>query len=153
MQFLTRILTANPVLTLCVLSWIIAQVLKVVVQLVHFRRLELHYLLGSGGMPSSHSSVVCTCAVTVGLLTGWDSVAFALAVILALVVMYDAANVRREAGKQAKIINYIMENKREMRPDFYGKALKELLGHTPMQVLAGAVLGVVVALVGMNILI
>ncbi len=153
MQFLTWILTANPVLTLCVLSWIIAQVLKVVIQLVHFRQLELHYLLGSGGMPSSHSSVVCTCAVSVGLLTGWDSVAFALAVILALVVMYDAANVRREAGKQAKIINYIMENKREMRPDFYGKALKELLGHTPMQVLAGAVLGVVVALVGMNILI
>ncbi len=150
MRFVAQILTANPILTLCVLSWVVAQILKVIIQLVHFHKLELRYLLSSGGMPSSHSSVVCTCAVSVGLLTGWDSVAFALAVILALVVMYDAANVRREAGKQAKIINYIMENKREMRPDFYGKALKELLGHTPMQVLAGAVLGVIVALVGMN---
>ncbi|MCC8121679.1 MAG: divergent PAP2 family protein, partial [Oscillospiraceae bacterium] len=60
MRFLTQILTANPVLTLCGLSWVIAQVLMVIVQLVHFRQLELHYLLSSGGMPSSHSSVVCT---------------------------------------------------------------------------------------------
>lgn len=152
MSLFKQILTTNQILTLCVLSWMIAQILKVVIQLLRHRRLEWYYLLGSGGMPSSHSSVVCTCAVAVGLLTGWDSVVFALAVILALVVMYDAANIRKEAGEQAKILNYIMENKQEMRPDFYGKALKELLGHTPMQVLAGAALGVVVAVAGVELL-
>ncbi|MCD8004893.1 MAG: divergent PAP2 family protein [Oscillospiraceae bacterium] len=152
MNFFVQILTANLVLSLCVLSWMIAQILKVIIQFLRFRQLELRYLLSSGGMPSSHSSVVCTCAVSVGLLTGWDSVTFALAAILAFVVMYDAANVRREAGKQAKIINYIMENKQEMRPDFYGKALKELLGHTPLQVMAGGILGIAVAVAGVDLL-
>ncbi|MCD8376709.1 MAG: divergent PAP2 family protein [Oscillospiraceae bacterium] len=152
MNFFVQILTANLVLSLCALSWMIAQILKVIIQFLRFRQLELRYLLSSGGMPSSHSSVVCTCAASVGLLTGWDSVTFALAAILAFVVMYDAANVRREAGKQAKIINYIMENKQEMRPDFYGKALKELLGHTPLQVMAGGILGIAVAVAGVDLL-
>lgn len=151
MGMLQQILTANRVLTLCVLSWLIAQILKAVIQLLRRRRLEWRYLLSGGGMPSSHSSLVCTCAVSVGLREGWDSIAFALAAVLALVVMYDAANIRREAGKQAKIINYIMESNEEIRPDFYGKALKELLGHTPIQVLAGAALGVAVAAVGVDL--
>lgn len=152
MSLIKHLLTANQILTLCVLSWMTAQILKVIIQLLRLRRLEWHYLLSSGGMPSSHASMVCTCAVAVGLLTGWDSIAFALAVVLALVVMYDAANIRKEAGEQAKIINYIMESKEEMRPDFYGKALKELLGHTPLQVFAGAALGVAVAVIGVDFL-
>ncbi len=145
---IVHFLTGNLVLNLCICSWAIAQILKVLIYLVRKRRVDFHYLISSGGMPSSHSSVVCTCATSVGIIAGWSSIAFAIAAVMAIVVMYDAANVRKAAGEQAKILNYIMEHWKEMRPAFLSKELKELLGHTPLQVFAGAVLGVLIGLLG-----
>ena len=145
---LVHFLTGNLVLNLCIISWFIAQILKVIISFIRNKRLDFHYLLSSGGMPSSHSSVVCTCAASVGNIAGWFSISFAIAAVMAFVVMYDAANVRKAAGEQAKILNYIMEHWKEMRPEFLGKELKELLGHTPLQVFAGALLGIAVGLLG-----
>ena len=95
-----------------------------------------------------HSAFVCACASATGNLYGWSSPIFALAAVLAIVVMYDAANVRKAAGEQAKILNYMMEHWMEMKPELFGKELKEFLGHTPVQVIAGAVLGIVIGLAG-----
>ena len=145
---IVHFLTGNLVLNLCICSWFIAQVLKVLISFARKRRVDFHYLISSGGMPSSHSSVVCTCATSIGCIVGWSSIAFAVAVVMAFIVMYDAANVRKAAGEQAKILNYIMEHWKEMRPEFLSKELKELLGHTPLQVFAGALLGILIGLLG-----
>ncbi len=145
---IVHFLTGNLVLNLCICSWFIAQVLKVLISFARKRRVDFHYLISSGGMPSSHSSVVCTCATSIGCIAGWSSIAFAVAVVMAFIVMYDAANVRKAAGEQAKILNYIMEHWKEMRPEFLSKELKELLGHTPLQVFAGALLGILIGLLG-----
>lgn len=139
-----RFLTGNLVLNLSILAWALAQIIKFFVVIVLERRLDWHYLLTSGGMPSSHSSAVCACAAAIGYLEGTQSTLFALAVVMAVVVMYDASNVRRAAGDQAKILNYIMDNWNQMKPELFGKELKELLGHTPKQVFIGALLGVAV---------
>ena len=141
-------LTSNLILDLCIFSWALAQVLKFIVVLISKRKLDWRYIWTSGGMPSSHSSFVCTCASSVGYLYGWSSPMFAIAAVVAIVVMYDAAHVRKAAGEQAKILNYIMSHWKEMKPEFFGKELKELLGHTPFQVLMGALLGIVVGLGG-----
>lgn len=138
----------NLILVLAAAAWAIAQVLKVFVVLFQKHRLDFHYVLSSGGMPSSHSAFVCACASSTGSLCGWSSPLFAVATSVAIVVMYDAANVRKAAGEQAKILNYMMEHWMEMKPELFGKELKELLGHTPVQVFAGAVLGIVIGLVG-----
>lgn len=141
----------NLILALAVAAWAIAQVLKVVVVLIQKRRLDFRNILSSGGMPSSHSAFVCACASATGSLYGWSSALFAIAAVLAIVVMYDAANVRKAAGEQAKILNYMMEHWMEMKPEIFGRELKELLGHTPFQVFAGAVLGVIVGLIGVGL--
>lgn len=139
----------NLVLLLSIISWAVAQILKVVVILAWKKELDLHYILSGGGMPSSHSATVCACAASIGFLNGFDSAAFAVAAVLAFIVMYDAANVRKETGEQAKILNYMMENWNDMKPEeLFDRQLKELIGHTPLQVLAGAVLGIVIALIG-----
>lgn len=138
----------NLILILSAAAWAIAQILKVVIQLLWYKKLDWRYIWASGGMPSSHSAFVCACAATTGQLYGFSSPLFAIATVLALVVMYDAANVRKAAGEQAKILNYMMNHWNEMRPALFGKELKELLGHSPLQVIMGAILGVVVGLVG-----
>lgn len=138
----------NLILVLSAAAWAIAQVLKVFVVLFQKHRLDFHYILSSGGMPSSHSAFVCACASSTGELCGWSSPLFAIAAALAIVVMYDAANVRKAAGEQAKILNYMMEHWMEMKPELFGKELKEFLGHTPFQVFAGAVLGIFIGLLG-----
>ena len=149
---LASFLTSNLILDLCIFSWALAQVLKFIVVLISKRKLDWRYIWTSGGMPSSHSSFVCTCASSVGYLYGWSSPLFAIAAVVAIVVMYDAAHVRKAAGEQAKILNYIMAHWKEMKPEFFGKELKELLGHTPFQVLMGALLGIVVGLGGAALL-
>ena len=138
----------NLILALSVMAWAIAQILKVVVVLVRKHRLDFRNILSSGGMPSSHSAFVCACAASTGNLYGWSSALFAVAAVVAIVVMYDASHVRKAAGEQAKILNYMMEHWTEMKPELFGKELKELLGHTPIQVFAGAVLGVAVGFLG-----
>ena len=143
-----QVAAVNPVLFLAVSAWLIAQILKVLINLTVQRELNLKLLLSSGGMPSSHSALVCSCAATIGRLDGVHSTTFALAAALALVVMYDACNVRRAAGEQAKILNRIVDHWEELFPAMVGKDLKELLGHTPFQVIMGALLGVAVGWFG-----
>lgn len=148
MRNVTEFLTGNLILNLSILAWAVAQILKVMVVLIQKRRLDWRYILSSGGMPSSHSAFVCACAAATGKLCGWSSPIFSVAAVLAIVVMYDAANVRHAAGEQAKILNYIMEHWTQMRPAIFGKELKELLGHTPLQVFFGALLGIAVGVFG-----
>ena len=138
----------NQVLVLSVCSWALAQVLKFFISAAVNRKFDVAYLVTGGGMPSSHSSFVCTCATCAAYLSGLESVAFAISVVLALIVMYDAANVRKETGEQAKVLNYIMENWGSHKPELFGEELKELIGHTWLQVLAVAVLGILVGVVG-----
>ena len=141
-------LAGNLILNLAILAWAIAQGIKMLLVLFTKKKLDWHYIMSSGGMPSSHSAFVCACASSVGLMYGWSSPMFAIAAVVAIVVMYDAANVRKAAGEQAKILNYIMEHWTEMKPAIFGKELKELLGHTPFQVLMGGLLGVAVGIIG-----
>ncbi|NCE64287.1 divergent PAP2 family protein [Pseudoflavonifractor sp. 524-17] len=148
----TDVLTGNIILNLSILAWALAQILKVMLVLITKHRWDWRHILSSGGMPSSHSAFVSACAGAVGMMQGFGSVSFAIAAVVAIVVMYDASNVRRAAGEQAKILNYIMDHWKEMRPEFFGKELKELLGHTPFQVLMGGLLGVVVGVGGMYLL-
>ncbi len=138
----------TPILFLAVAAWAIAQALKMVISVVVYRKVDWSYLFTGGGMPSSHSALVCACAASIGVTEGIDQPIFALAVVLAFIVMYDAANVRKETGEQAKILNYIMKNWDEYRPELFAEELKELIGHTPLQVAAGAVLGVLVGVLG-----
>ncbi len=135
-------LTGNHAINVSILAFLTAQVLKVIIVLIRYRKIDFRRLIGSGGMPSSHSSTVCAMASSVGKLYGMDSGLFAVAAVTAGVVMFDASNVRRAAGEQAKILNYIMENWGHQKPEFVVRELKELLGHTPFEVFVGAALGI-----------
>jgi acid phosphatase family membrane protein YuiD len=126
-------------------AWFIAQVLKVVTLSVRERRLDFRALATMGGMPSSHSAMVCALTTVIGRLNGVSSAAFAIALIFSLVVMYDAAGVRRAAGRQATVLNRLVEDLMAQR-GLAEERLRELLGHTPVEVLAGAALGVAVGL-------
>lgn len=135
---------SNKIVGVSALAWFIAQLIKIIIDLIRTKSVDLKLLTSSGGMPSSHSSFVTSMATSIGLTQGFDSPMFAISFAFCMVVMYDAAGVRRAAGKQAAAINDIadiMEN--------YGfkmdENLKELLGHTPVQVAAGAVLGISLA--------
>jgi len=142
------VLTANIILTLSIAAWASAQILKVIVVLIQCKKLDWQLIFSSGGMPSSHSSLVCACASSTGMTCGWSSPVFAVAAIFSFVVMYDAANVRHAAGEQAKVLNYMMDHWTQFRPEFFAKDLKELLGHTPLQVFFGALLGLTIGLGG-----
>ena len=145
----TGFLTGNLVLDLSILAWFLAQLIKTVANLVVNRNLDLKRMVGSGDMPSSHSAFVCALAVSVGILYGWRSPYFALAAGLAAVVMYDACNVRRAAGQQAKVLNYVMAHWKEMPEELKPKKkLNEHLGHTLPQVLMGALLGTAIGITG-----
>lgn len=142
-----KFLTGNKLINAAIIAWTLAQILKVVIDLIRFKSLDFSRLVGSGGMPSSHSACVCAVAAAAGKLCGMGSVDFAIAATFAFIVMFDAFNVRRAAGEQAKILNFIMNNWDKMTPDLFGKELKELLGHTPIQVFVGAFLGIAVGLI------
>ena len=140
--------TGNLILNLAILAWAIAQGLKIIITFCTKKKLDWHYLVASGGMPSSHSAFVCACATSTGILYGFSSALFAIAAVVAIVVMYDAANVRRQVGRQAKILNDVIEDLKIEHPDLLKKKLTEQVGHTPLQVLAGAALGVAIGCVG-----
>lgn len=128
-----------------VVAWFIAQTLKVIIELLLNREFNAYRFVGAGGMPSSHSALVMALTTTLALDFGWDSPLTAISFIFALVVMYDAAGVRRAAGKQAKILNIIISELQQGNKIIDEKEkLKELLGHTPIEVVAGALLGVIV---------
>ncbi len=146
-QFISEILSNQIIITGAV-AWVTSQVLKTIIHLILNKRLVLERLMGDGGMPSSHSATVTSVAVATGFVCGWDSAMFAIAMFMAFIVMHDAMGVRQETGKQAKILNNMMEmfeNMQDARLDTEQK-LKEFVGHTPMQVLAGFGLGLIVAL-------
>lgn len=136
----------NTVLITAIISWFTAQVMKVILVFIINKKIDFGRIVGSGGMPSSHSSFVVSLAVAIGLTMGFDNPMFAVCACFALVVMYDAAGVRRSAGQQARILNQLVDN--WGRGDFQDtdKRLKELLGHTPMEVFAGGILGIIIAL-------
>jgi uncharacterized protein len=135
---------ANQVAQATFFAWAIAQILKVLIELIWRRRLNLRLLTSAGGMPSSHSATVCALATAIGIHDGVSSSLFAMSLVLATVVMYDAAGVRRAAGIQARILNQIIDELFQGHP-ISETRLRELLGHTPVQVMVGAALGILLA--------
>ncbi|MBR4723857.1 MAG: divergent PAP2 family protein [Clostridia bacterium] len=136
---------SESVLVTSVISWFAAQVIKVITSLVQNKRFDFRRFVGSGGMPSSHASFVTSLAAAVGLEEGFGGTEFAICAVFALVVMYDAAGVRRAAGQQARILNKLMEKWEKSDFSDTDKHLKELLGHTPKEVFVGALLGITIA--------
>ena len=130
----------------CLTAWFLAQFIKIIIELILYKKLDLHRIMGSGGMPSSHSSLVCCMATSIGKYVGLDQPLFSVAAVLAFIVMYDALNVRRAAGEQAKVLNYMMLNWKDLKPEMFSNELKELLGHTPIQVFVGAVMGITIGI-------
>jgi uncharacterized protein len=135
----------NHILLVSLFACILAQILKVVVNLVQNGKFDFRSLVGTGGMPSAHSALVTALATGIGQTSGWASGEFAIALLFAIIVMYDAAGVRQAAGKQARILNQIMDEFSQGDTKFTEDRLKELLGHTPVQVIAGAALGTMVS--------
>ena len=139
-------LTRNQTLMSAVTGWVVAQVLKTLLDISLNRSFNPERLVGSGGMPSSHSATVCGLATAAGLRYGTGSFEYAICFILAAVVMYDAIGVRQETGKQAKVLNRLLfEDLLKLDSVVLQEKLKEYVGHTPIQVLAGAILGIVIA--------
>ena len=139
----------NPILIAGGVAWLCSQVSKAIIHLIINKRFIWERLFGDGGMPSSHSATVTAVATMTGLRCGWDSPLFAIATVFALIVMHDAMGVRQETGKQAKVINSMVElinsmGRGELTPE---ETLKEFVGHTRRQVFIGAGLGLVIALI------
>jgi len=136
----------NKIFMTTLSAWIIAQAIKVTFGVVRQRKFDFRWFVGTGGMPSSHAAGASCLATAIGLECGFDSAYFALAALFALVVMFDAQGVRYASGKQARILNKVME-------DIYWQGriqehrLRELVGHTPVEVVVGFLLGVTIALV------
>jgi uncharacterized protein len=135
----------NRVLLVALVACLIAQALKLVIELVKNRKLNVNVLVNTGGMPSAHSALVTALAAGIGQTAGWASPEFAIAVVFAIIVMYDAAGVRQAAGKQARILNQMIDELFREHPEFHEDRLKELLGHTPVQVIVGSALGITIS--------
>ena len=150
MTLLREALSWNYVLVTAVISSLLAQFTKVILNLIILGKFIPERLWGAGGMPSAHSATVCALLVATGRCWGTGSTEFALALVLAIIVMYDAMGVRRETGEQAKILNRMlsewMDRESDAMPFLGDKKLKEMVGHTPIQVLTGAIFGIAVGL-------
>ena len=138
----------NYVLWVALTAWLTAQLLKVLFYAIKYRTLNLERLVGAGGMPSSHTSTVCGLATAIAKMYGLSSPYFAISLVLAAIVMYDATGVRRAAGEQAKLLNYLREHWEDLPEELKGKKLNEHLGHTLPQVIMGALLGMAIGLAG-----
>ncbi|MBO5292290.1 MAG: divergent PAP2 family protein [Lachnospiraceae bacterium] len=141
-------LLSNKIFISAVTGWLVAQVLKTLIHMAMTKSFQAERLVGSGGMPSSHSATVCALATSAGILYGLGSFEFAVTAIFAIVVMYDAMGVRRETGRQSKVLNEMIKMLSHMGKDVKVEdTLREFIGHTPLQVLAGAILGIALACV------
>ena len=140
-----RELFANQTLHACLTAWLLAQILKVPIEFLKTHRLNWALLLRAGGMPSSHSALVVSAALSIGLNAGFDTAVFTLSVVLAMIVSYDASGVRRQAGLHAEKINALINELFQGHP-ISEHQLKEVLGHTHRQVLGGVLLGILIAL-------
>lgn len=171
MEVIQKILD-NKIIVICFVAWLIAQVLKTILDFFVHKEFKPERLVGSGGMPSSHSALVISLVIAVGRIEGVGSTYFAISCVLAGVVIYDAMGVRRAAGEQAKVLNTMVLDFKNMTEFFnslkkqfleegikgvdksstdFQKVLKEYLGHTPLEVLAGSIIGILVgALVPIN---
>ena len=153
----------NPVFIAAALSWLAAQILKTIIYAIKYKTFNIERIWGAGGMPSSHSAFVCSLAIVTSRVNGMNSTEFALAMSLALIVMYDACGVRREAGQHAREINRLRKIVDKLDDEIVErldeevdiesedtedeeKELKEFLGHTPIQVLCGALLGILIGI-------
>ena len=146
MDFLTELLD-NQIFISAILGWFVAQVLKTLIHMIINKKFVAERMVGSGGMPSSHSSTVCALATAAGMKYGGGSYEFAIAIMLAIIVMYDAMGVRRETGKQGRVLNEMLEIFTNMGNQISAEEkLKEFVGHTPLHVLMGAILGIIIAL-------
>ena len=137
----------NHILWVGFTAWFCAQGLKMLLHFLLTRKLDLSRMFGLGGMPSSHAAFLCAVSMAIGFQEGFSSAVFALSVCMASVVMTDAAGVRRAAGKQAAVLNRIIDDMIHEGKGIDEQKLKELIGHTPVQVFAGALLGVIVGVV------
>ena len=149
MHLLTTALNWNFVLVTAISASLTAQLIKVLLNLFIFHRFIAERMWGAGGMPSSHSATVCAMVVATGRYCGENSAVFAVEAVLSIIVMYDAMGVRYETGEQAKLLNRMfsewMDQESEALPFLKnGKKLKEMVGHTPIEVLTGAVLGILI---------
>lgn len=135
----------NSVLLVAIVACLIAQASKIVVDLIKNGKVNFRSLVTTGGMPSAHSALVTSLATGVGQTSGWASPEFAIATIFAVIVMYDAAGVRQAAGKQARILNQMIDELFSEHHKFNEDRLKELLGHTPFQVIIGSALGITIS--------
>lgn len=140
---------SNKIIQTGAIAWVSSQIIKTIIHLIVNKKIVWERLVGDGGMPSSHSATVTSVAAAAGFIEGWNSSIFAVAVFVAIIVMHDARGVRRETGKQAVVINDMLELFEKMgagslTPE---QTLKEFVGHTPLQVLAGGILGFVVAVI------
>ena len=137
-------LLQNRVLIAAVAAWVVGQFLKIPLEYILNKRWNWGIIFSAGGLPSSHSALVTAVVLTIGFQEGFNSSVFALAAAIAMIVIYDAAGVRRQAGIHAERINEIMKNFIESRR-FPEEDLKEMLGHTPFEVIAGVLLGVLIS--------
>jgi hypothetical protein len=136
----------NQILLVAILACFTAQGFKVIIELIRNRKVNFRYLVTTGGMPSAHSALVGALATSIGKTMGWSSPEFAIACLFAVIVMYDAAGVRQAAGKQAKLLNQIVDEIFQEGHNVNEERLKELLGHTPFQVLVGLILGISISI-------
>ncbi len=156
MSYITAFLH-NRVLIIAICAWMTAQIIKTVIDVIISKEWNPERLIGSGGMPSCHSATVCSMATSSGIIFGMQSFEFAISCVLAIIVMYDARGVRRETGNQAVLLNHMMDYFKAMetpqkKMEFNQEKLKELIGHTPLQVLIGALWGIAVAIILCQIL-
>ena len=136
----------NKIIQTAALSWLVAHIIKIIIDCIKNKTINPTLIVSSGGMPSSHSSFVTSLACATGFTEGFGSTLFAITFVFAMVVMYDASGVRRAAGKQAEVLNIFIANfeKHGIKID---SKLKELLGHSPVEVFAGAILGIVISVI------
>lgn len=131
-------------------AWLLAQLIKLIINYVQTRRVDFHYLVSSGNMPSAHCALVSALATTIGISEGLNTVIFAISGVLAMIVIYDAATVRHTVGQQSTVLNRILDD--FFRPDDpIQKRMREFIGHTRLEVIVGVILGILVGWLGMNI--
>jgi hypothetical protein len=140
------ILVGYPELIACIMGWLVSSLLKIPTYYSIHRRINLKQAFGTGGMPSSHAATVTATTLAIGLFSGFDHPAFALAVAVSMIVIYDAAGVRREAGYHAVIINRLIDEYVK-GPLIDQKKLKEMIGHTPLEVVGGVISGTLTTLI------
>ena len=139
-------LTGNRLIDCALIAWLLAQVIKVVLEMLVNRTFDVRRFVSSGGMPSSHSALVVACTTAAARTEGLASPLFGVCVVFSLVVMYDACNVRRSAGDTAKLVNQLLRHVEKLTAEDFADDLKIIMGHTPLQVLVGALLGLAVGL-------